>query len=441
VTVNGRIDKPGVENRYRFHASKGEQLVFEVNARRLGSDLDSYLEILDAKGQPIERATARPVWATALTLRDHDSAGRGLRILAWDGIKVGDYVMVGGEIIRVEALPLSPDNDAVFEGFNGQRLTFFDTTGEAHAIDSAVYKVQILPPGTKLSPNGLPVAHLFYRNDDGGPGYGKDSLLHFTAPSDGEFIVCIRDVQGLGGEQYAYRLTARHPRPDFRLTVNPRNPNVPKGGTIPVTVTAVRIDGFDSPIDVALGNLPAGVHASTGVIAPGQVSTTIALSADSDARLDAAVPLRATGKASIGGSAIARMANPEDHLKLISLMPPGDILMTAETKEVTIEPGGSAEITVSIARQGDFRGRVPVEVRNLPPRVRVLDVGLNGVLLNEDDSRRSFTINALPNAEPVDQLIYVSGAIETRSGQQNSYAAPQAIRLHVKARAAVASRE
>jgi hypothetical protein len=31
----------------------------------------------------------------------------------------------------------------------------------------------------------------------------------------------------------------------------------------------------------------------------------------------------------------------------------------------------------------------------------------------------------------VDQFIYVSGAIETRSGQQSSYAAPQAIRLQV----------
>jgi hypothetical protein len=441
VTVNGKIDNAGVENRYRFHASKGEQLVFEVNARRLGSDLDSYLEILDAKGQPIERAMARPVWATALTLRDHDSAGRGLRILAWDGIKVGDYVMVGGEIVRTDALPLSPDNDAVFEGFGGQRTAFFDTTPEAHAVDSAVYKVQILPPGTKVSPNGLPVAHLFYRNDDGGPGYGKDSLLHFTAPADGDYIVSIRDVQGLGGEQYAYRLTARHPRPDFRLTVNPKNPNVPRGGAMPLTVAAVRLDGFDGPIDVTLPDLPSGLHTSGGVIAPGQVSTTLALSADSNANLDAAVPLKAVGKASIGGAIVARSANPEDHLKLISLMPRADIVMTAETKEVTIEPGGSAQITVSIVRQGDFRGRVPVDMRNLPPRVRVLDVGLNGVLLNEDESRRSFTIDALPNAEPVDQLIYVSGSIETRSGQQNSYASPQPIRLRVKAKAAVASRD
>jgi hypothetical protein len=64
----------------------------------------------------------------------------------------------------------------------------------------------------------------------------------------------------------------------------------------------------------------------------------------------------------------------------------------------------------------------------------VLDVGLNGVLITEDEVRRSFTIEALPSAEPVDQLIYVSGAIETRSGQQSSYAAPQAIRLHVAAK-------
>ena len=95
---------------------------------------------------------------------------------------------------------------------------------------------------------------------------------------------------------------------------------------------------------------------------------------------------------------------------------------------------------MSISRHGDFRGRVPVEVRNLPPRVRVLDVGLNGVLITEDESRRSFTIEALPSAEPVDQLIYVSGTVETRSGQPSSYAAPEAIHLNVKAKPVVAAR-
>ncbi len=425
VTVNGRITAPGAANRYRFQGRKGEALVLEVNARRLGSDLDSYLEVFDAKGNPIERALARSVWETSVTLRDHDSAGRGVRIAAWSNLEAGDYVMMGSEIMRVESLPLSPDNDTVFEGFAGQRMAFFDTTPEAHAIDSPVYKVQIHPPGTKLAPNGLPVAHLFYRNDDGGPGYGRDSVVHFIAPADGEYIVQIRDVQGLGGDSYAYRLTVHRPRPDFRLSVSPRNPNVPAGGAIPLTVTASRLDGFDGPIDIALPDLGPGLHASAAVIKPGQVSATVILSADADAKISA-VPFRVTGTA----GALEHEANPEDRLKLIALMPRADLLMTAETREVTVEPGGAAEITVSIARQG-FQGRVPVEVRNLPPRVRVLDVGLNGVLINEDESRRSFTIEALPSAEAGEQLIYVSGQVETRSGQPSSYAAPQAIRLKV----------
>ncbi len=430
VTINGKIATPGASNRYRFTAHKGDELVFEVNAQRLGSSLDSFLEVLDAKGNSIERAVARPVWETAVTLRDHDSAGRGMRILAWDNLHTGDYVMVGGEVIRVDSLPLSPDNDCVFEGFGGQRTTFFDTTPEAHAIDSAVYKVQIYPPGTKLSPNGLPVAHLYYRNDDGGPGYGKDSLLHFTAPADGEYTLAIRDVQGLGGDRFPYRLTIRRPHPDYRLSVSPRNPNVPVGGTVPVTVTAFRTDGFEGPIDVRLEDLPPGLHAAPAVIGKGQISATLALSADAEAKLPGAVPLRVNGKATVG----AQSANPEDSLKLIALMPRPDLVMTAETKDVTIAPGGTAEIIVSIAREGEFRGRVPVEVRNLPPRVRVLDVGLNGVLIGEAESRRSFTLEALPSAEPVDQLIYVAGAVETRSGQQASYASPQPIRLHVKAK-------
>ena len=324
----------------------------------------------------------------------------------------------------------------MFEGIGGQRLTFFDTTAEAHAIDSAVYKVQILPPGSKPSPNGLPVTRLYYRNDDGGPGYGRDSLLHFTAPADGEYKVRIRDVQGLGGDTYRYRLTVRRPHPDFRLTVSPRNPNVPVGGSVPVTVTAFRMDGFDGPIDVAVLDLPPGMRATRGVIRAGQLSTTLTLSADAAAKLTAAVPMKVAGT----GAGMTRMANPEDRLKLIALMPRPDLVMTTETHEVTVRQGGTAEITVSIARQGDFRGRVPVEVRNLPPRVRVLDVGLNGVLITEDESRRSFTVEALPAAEPVDQLIYVSGAVETRSGQPSSYAAPEAIKLHVAGPAAVAQR-
>ena len=370
---------------------------------------------------------------TAITLADRDSSSRGLRLLSPTGLAVGDYMMVGGEIIQVDAMPRGPDDDFAFTGFGDQRLAYLDTTPEAHAVDQAVYKVQIHPPGAQFAPNGLPVVHLLYRNDDGGPSYGKDSLLHFTAPADGDYIVRLRDVRKLSGSDYAYRLTVRQPAPEFMLSVSPRNPNVPLGGRIPITVTALRLDEFDGPIEVSLKDVPAGLHATRGVIGPGQISTTLLLSADDEAKLDRAAPLEVVGRAQLVGNEWAeRWANPEDRLKLISLMPKPDIVMTAETKQVTLEPGGTAEVEVAIQRNNEYGGRVPVEVRNLPPGVRVIDVGLNGVLINETENRRKFVLEALPDARAIEQPIIVAGDIETRAGgQQNSYAA-EAVMLKVQ---------
>jgi len=428
-TINGRVASPN-GNTYRFHARKDQKLIVEVNARRLGSDLDSFLEVLDASGRPIERATVRPVVETSTTLSEQTSSSTSIRINSRTGFSVGDWVMIGGEIIRIRNIPDSPDADVGFDSFNGQRIAYFDTSTEAHSIDKPLYKVQIHPPGTKFTPNGLPLVRLYYQNDDGGPGYGKDSLVHFTAPADGDYLIHIKDVRGVGGENFAYRLMLREPRPDFRLSVSPANPNVPLGASIPVDVVAFRMDDFDGPISVTLDNLPAGLKATTGVIAPGQVRTTVLLSAAADATLAAASPLKAVGRA----QNLTRIADPEDTLKLIALMPKPDVRMTAETREVEIEAGKTAEISVEIQRQNGFRGRVPVNVMNLPPRVKLVDIGLNGVLINETETHRTFTIEALSNVEPIEQLIYVAGDIETRSDLQSAYAAPQAILLKVKAK-------
>ena len=416
VTINGKL--VAEKSDFPFKAHKGEKLVFEVNANRLGSPLDSLLEILDTNGHPVERATVRCELATSVTLNDPSSSGSGMRILSWTGMEVGDMLMVGSEIIKVRAMPRGPDDDMQFESFAGQRLGLLDTTPEAHSIDTPVYKVRIYPPGSTFVSNGLPVVHLPYRNDDGGPGYGKDSRLRFTAPADGEYIVRLRDVRGLHGEDYAYRLTVRAPKPDFRLSVSPSNPNVPVGGRVPVTVTALRRDDFDGPIDVAMEDLPAGLSATRGVIAPGSARTTILLSADENAHLARAVPLRVSGRA----GRIVRWAGADDKLQLIALMPKPDITMEAKTREVVLQPGKSATVEVEIHRNNNFGGRVPVEVYNLPATVLVANVGLSGVLIQENENRVTFTLQALANAPAMDLPIVLSGNIETRSSQQNEYA-------------------
>lgn len=426
VTVNGKLESP--ENYYRFHARKGEKLIFEVNASRLGSPLDSMVEILDTKGAPVERATIRCVLETSTTLSEASSSDRGIRIQSPTGFAVGDYMMIGAEIIQVDAMPRGPDDDFFFTGFGGERIAYLDTTPETHSVDQAVYKVQVHPPGVQFAPNGLPVVHLPFRNDDGGPGYSKDSLLHFTAPAEGDYILRLRDVRKLNGPDFAYRLTVRQPAPDFMLSVSPRNPNVPVGGRIPITVTALRLDDFDGPIEVSVKDIPAGMHATQGVISSGQISTTLLLSAEGNANLDHAAPLQVSGRAHLGNSWEERWASPEDKLKLISIAPKPDIVMTAETKQVVLEPGGTAEVEVAIQRNNEYGGRVPVDVRDLPPGVRVLDVGLNGVLITETENRRKFTLAALPTARAIDQAIVVTGDIETRADdQQNSYAAEPVI--------------
>src|SRR5215510_7356633 len=86
VTINGRIGKENGDKDqdvFGFKARKGQRIVFSVMAQRLGSLLDSVIEVLDAKGAVVPRATLRPVWQTAVTLRDHSSADRGIRLESW----------------------------------------------------------------------------------------------------------------------------------------------------------------------------------------------------------------------------------------------------------------------------------------------------------------------------------------------------------------------
>ncbi len=438
VTVNGHIAVPvgqgPVANYFRFHANKRQRLILEVKADQLGSALDSQIEVLDVNGQPIERALVRAVAETHVTLRDFDSITPGIRIQSWQAFGVGDYLMIGGEINRVARLPRGPDEDVLFESFppvqasslnflaRGQRLAFFGTSPEVHANHKPVYKVEIHDPGKPFSSNGLPLVSLPYSNNDGGAGYGKDSRLEFTAPTDSEYIVRIGDVLGSGGNHHSYRLTLRPPRPNFNLSLDPPNPNIPVGGRVLVNVLAFREDDFEDPIKIIVEDLPKSLHATEAVILAGEHTTTLILSADANARLDRPVAFRIKGSAKIGGREVVHWANPGDELNFIALMPPSDIIMITESREVVLRPGGEAQITVKIRRQNGFEGRVPVLVRNLAPDLDIPALGLNGVLITEQENSNTFLISALPTAQPIQRWLYVAGKVETRSPSQNEFA-------------------
>jgi hypothetical protein len=58
-TANGRIQADNQEDLWSFTAKKGQPLIVDVNARRIGSRLDSILEILDNDDKPVPRGVCR----------------------------------------------------------------------------------------------------------------------------------------------------------------------------------------------------------------------------------------------------------------------------------------------------------------------------------------------------------------------------------------------
>jgi len=426
VTINGHIDggkkagKGPDEKYFRFHAGKGEQLSIDVAAARLGSPLDSVIEILDAQGNAIPRATIRCLNQTTTTLSDKDSRTTGIRLVSTSDLHEGDYVMIGDELDRIDVIPDQPDFDTIMKGVDGLRLAYLGTSPDLHAVNTPVYRAEVLPPDADVPSNGLPVFHLTWRNDDGGPGYGADSKLDFVAPADGEYLLHLKDIRGMEGPEFAYRLTIRQATPDFELKAEPANPNIPRGGSTLVTVSIVAIRNYSGSIAVEVKGLPKGVSASPATIPPGQDSTVAVLSAALDAPLDAhPAPIEIVGHAEVDGHDLVRTAKTEEFtdapLQLASITPAPDVVVSTEPKEISLEPGKEVTVTLQVDRHNGFKGRVPCFVQNLPPGVRVVNVGLNGVLVTEAQTSRAFTLRAEEWAQPIKQPIYVVALVESNS--------------------------
>jgi hypothetical protein len=428
ITVNARITRDSLGNAlpdyYRFSAKKGQLFILETAASRLGSPLDSVIEVLDARGNLVPRVTARSVWKSQITLFDRDSKSPGLRIAGAQTLGLDDYVVCGNDLMRVFKIVDGPDEDVIFRTFGGQRLSEEETTPEAHALDDWIYKVELHPPGSQFPPNGMPIFPFYYRNDDGGPGYGKDSHLTFAAPADGVYLARVADVRSKGGDNFSYRLTLRDLHPDFLLTAVPKNPNLPKGAAVPVEVTALRTEGFAGPIDVEFEGLPEGIRGTRGTVPAGENSVTLLLTAESSVNLpEGWSRYRIKGKARIGEELVTRIADGGDLLKLVSFMPEPDIKVFVRNERILLSPGGTTKVTVAVERLNGFKGRVRFKIHNLPFGVRVTDVGLNGIMIPEQDTQLTFTLECGHSVKPTERNIYAVGQVEALISTEHPSAA------------------
>ncbi|HEY4309987.1 MAG TPA: hypothetical protein VGN12_11085 [Pirellulales bacterium] len=271
-----------------------------------------------------------------------------------------------------------------------QRVTRNDK-GEVQATD-----VQELDDTAK----GIGIATFKPDSDD--PAY------RFTAPEDGTYRILIRDLYAgsRGDPRLVYALAIRKAAPDYRLVAvpayhanltapaesQPGNPLLRRGGTEMINVVALRRDGFDGEIPLAVEGLPAGVTVSKSLIPAGQNTTTLVLRA-SDEQAAWTGAIHVVGKAQIEGKEVPRVARPASTQWSVAATQSPDSrvardlwlsVIDRDTAPVLVELGedktwemsraGKLEIPVKVTRRGDMKQPVTLTAIALPANVKAAPI-------------------------------------------------------------------
>jgi hypothetical protein len=272
----------------------------------------------------------------------------------------------------------------------------FSFEGHAHQeIVAEVFARRLDSPLDSLLKLTDAAGHLLAWNDDHedkGAGlitHHADSYLRAALPADGTYYLQLGDAQHKGGPDYAYRLRLSAPRPDFELRVAPSSINVRNGASAPITVYALRKDGFAGQIALDLKDPPEGFALSGESVPAGQDQATLAL------RVYAAAPpepvrVNIVGRAVIEGREVVRQAVPADNLvqafEYRHLVPAQELAVAVTAgaafrasakllskSPVKIPAGGTVRVQFSVQPRRLF-AHSPLELRKPPSGITLSSV-------------------------------------------------------------------
>ena len=191
-----------------------------------------------------------------------------------------------------------------------------------------------------------------------------DSYIRATLPKDGVYYLYLADAQHHGGPEYAYRLRIGSPRPDFDLRVVPSNINVRGNASVPLTVHALRKDGFAGEITLALKDPPIGFELSGGSIPAGQDQVKATLKIPPLPQ-QAPLSLSVEGRATIEGREVVHPAVPAD-----DMMQAFEYRHLVPSRELKVDVAGRSVQKPSVR----VVGRTPVKIPaggTIPLRVAI----------------------------------------------------------------------
>jgi hypothetical protein len=294
-------------------------------------------------------------------------------------------------------------------------------------------------------------SHLRVLNDKGqqlqlnddlrlGKRASADSWIeNWTAPADGKYVVEVRDALLRGGPQFPYFLQVTRSQPYFELYLDTDKTLVSPGSCGAIFVRVERKNGFTGEVQLAINGLPHGVTASCGrILAVGTPPPKnppqdgcIVLEADVDAQLNvvnAVVRGTATHTLPDGTTLnLSAVATPyqetyqpgggrghwpvESHA--IAVTEYADLRgISLSAYDVTLKPGESQKIEVTIDRSPEFTANVTLDMmmrhlnsnfaNTLPPGVTLDDKAAKS-LLTGAETQGFLTITAAKDAPPFDK--------------------------------------
>jgi hypothetical protein len=261
---------------------------------------------------------------------------------------------------------------------------------EGHAGDAVVAEVYARrldsPLDSVLKLTDASGKQLAYNDDHEDKGAGldthyADSYIATTLPADGTYYLHLGDAQHQGGPEYAYRLRISAPRPDFALRVVPSSLSVRGGASVPVTVYALRRDGFTNEISLDLAEAPKGFKLTGAKIPANQDQVRLTLQAP-PVPTDEPIHLTVLGRAFVQGHPVEHLAIPaEDMMQAFAyrhLVPSQELAVMVSGRfmnrmplriltatPVKIPAGGTARVLIS-APGSTFTNRVRLELSEPP---------------------------------------------------------------------------
>jgi hypothetical protein len=290
---------------YCFEASEGQRLTLEIVSSRLGYSFDAILRVLDERGREVTAVDDTPglhgdcrlcfqstehqrYYVEVVDSKYSSSARHKYRLRIVDESVAPHSLATTDRFLNVSPeLGLIRSDSNVSKEHAVEVVAPAELRGVFRMPDEAFFYRLRLTAGSSCRICGItrseeqptdllfsvyaPDGSLKASHDDTGL---DEACFNFQSDQDGDYMLCVREVNGRFGSNYAFRVKVTEARASFELSARVDRVIIGQEGQGLLPVVCNRID-YDGPITMHIDNPSAPYRLENDVIAKGQNKTLL----------------------------------------------------------------------------------------------------------------------------------------------------------------------